>query len=115
MKGKIGIYDHHVQCIIGDLKHERTELQSIFVDVEVEIDFSQSAISDNLKDTFCYTRLAEICTELAYQQYRLLETYAAAVVRRLVDEPGILSVFIRIKKPSAISSAQYAYIELRSP
>lgn len=112
MMGKIGIKDHRIECIIGDLPQERSSSQTIYVDVEIERNF---ASTDKLDDTFCYAKIADICTDIAKSRnFRLLETYAVVLVKHLREVPGVGSIFVRIKKPGALPTAEYAYVEMRS-
>lgn len=111
MLGTIGIKDHLIKCVIGNLPKERKSSQKIYIDLQAGVDFSPT---DALEDTVCYAHLAEICTQLATQRkYRLLETFALEAAKKLLEEPNVLWVVIRVKKPGAIPTAKYAYAELK--
>lgn len=112
--GIIGIESHRISCIIGNNPHEWEQEQDIFVDVKVETDFSACAASDKLTDTIDYVQLAELCTELATKQrYHLMETFAVDVLEKLLHGyPSIRWAWIRIKKPGALPSSAYTYVEL---
>lgn len=113
MEGTIGFKKHRIRCIIGDTDIERNQEQEILVDLRVKIDFSRCAKSDNLKDTISYTTLADICTQLAQNnRYRLLESFAADALNKILLLPHTQSVWIKIRKPSAIPTAECAIIEL---
>lgn len=114
MRGKIGFDDLRIDCIIGDLPEEREAEQSLFVDLRVEGDFSKCARSDDVRDTVDYVALADLCTKLAVERrYRMLETFAVEVIEHLRKQDGIFSVWIRIKKPKALSFAALSVIELQ--
>lgn len=111
--GVIGFDHYKIHCIIGLNPEERSEAQDIFVDLRISQDFSKSAKNDDLEKTFCYERLGNICKQLAIQKkYRLLETFAYELIELLMNEYKIKWAFVRIKKPSAISDADYAIVEL---
>jgi dihydroneopterin aldolase len=113
MIGTIGFKKHRIHCVIGNNPEERNQAQDIFVDLRVKVDFANAAQSDNLKDTICYTFFADLCTQLAQKnRYRLLETFAAAVLENILQQPNVQSAWIRIRKPNAIPTAEYALIEL---
>ena len=93
---------------------ERKESQTIFVDLKVEADISQSAETDSLKDTIDYVELANICTKLAKEnQYNLLEAYAADVLKHIFTQfTAVHSAWIGVKKPLGLLSAEYTLVEL---
>jgi len=111
--GVIGFDHYKIHCIIGLNNEERLKAQDIFLDLRVTQDFSAAAKQDDLKKTFCYEMLGNICKELAIQKkYRLLETFAYELIELLMNEYKIKWAFVRVKKPSAISDADYAIVEL---
>jgi dihydroneopterin aldolase len=113
MKGYIGIDRHKIDCIIGVYPHERQNLQSIYVDLKVEADFSKCGISDNVEDTVNYEQLVELCTQLAQsRQYKLLETFAVEALNEIFRRFDVFKASIRIRKPKAIESIDYSVIEL---
>lgn len=113
MKGKIGVEDLCIECIIGVHQSERVAKQKLYVDLLVEADFSTSSLSDSIEDTICYVELCNICKELAETgRYRLLEALAADVLKILLERFPIYWAWIRIKKPSAIEAALCATVEL---
>lgn len=113
MLGIVGVENHKIHCIIGNNPEEQLQPQDIYVDIRVKVDFARCTHSDRLKDTVDYTRLAHICSELATtRRYRIIETFAAEVLQRLVQEFDIQWAWIRIKKPAALPSADYTYVEL---
>ncbi len=111
--GVIGFDHYKIHCIIGLNQEERLNAQDIFLDLRIAQDFSQSAKHDDLEKTFCYEKLGNICKELATQKkYRLLETFAYELIELLMNQYKIKWAFVRIKKPSAISEADCAIVEL---
>jgi 7,8-dihydroneopterin aldolase/epimerase/oxygenase len=115
MLGIIGFDHHKILCIVGTEPEERMLEQEIYVDLKVEADFSRCAASDLLQDTVNYVHLSEICTELACKgQYRLLESYAYAVLRKLLqDFTAINWAWIRVQKPQALATAKCTTVELK--
>lgn len=112
-KGVIGLQHYSIPCTIGVNPDEWEKEQTIYVDIKVRTDFSSCVQSDHLKDTINYLCLAEICTELAQtRHYKLLETFASEVLDHLMVEFSIDWAWIRVKKPSALQSAEYTFVEL---
>lgn len=113
LKGLIGLINLRIDCIIGVYEHERVRTQPIFVDIKVRSNFASCASSDDLDDTLNYEQLAQLCHVVAKEgQYKLLESYAAEVLRRLVSEHLIEWASIVVKKPEAIEQAECAFVEL---
>lgn len=114
MIGIVGFENHKIRCIMGCLPEERQNEQDIFIDLKVGVDFLRCAESDDLKDAINYVVLAQICTELAQQKkYRLQEAYAKELLTLLLNESNIYWAWVKIKKPMALASAEYATVELR--
>jgi D-erythro-7,8-dihydroneopterin triphosphate epimerase len=111
--GTIGIHRLQVECIIGVNPEERNQVQTIYIDAEIKIDFSQVIKSKDISDSVSYVEIARICAELAQNnRYLLLENLASDIL----DQFGTLfhPIFakVKIQKPSAIRSAEYAFIEM---
>lgn len=112
-KAFIGVAHHRISCIIGVLPHERTQEQDIYVDIKVRTSFLSCIQSDHIQDTINYVDLAQWATELAQERkYALLETFAHEFLDRALADKRIEWGWIRIKKPSALVSAEYTFVEL---
>jgi dihydroneopterin aldolase len=113
MQGQIGFKRHRITCIMGVLPFEREKKQDIFVDLRVKADLSECSKTDCVDDTIDYTALAALCTRIAQEgQYQLLEAYAVAVMKSIFKTFRVESVWIRVGKPKALSSAEEAFVEL---
>lgn len=112
MEMSIGFDGLAIHCIIGELPHERIVEQQIFVDLRITTDAAKAALSDDIKDTVDYTELARLATRLAQDNsYKLLEAYAAALLRSIILVPGVLTAWVRIEKPGSIPKAKAAVVE----
>ncbi len=112
-RGRIGIFQHKIPCVIGVYPEERLYEQDLIVDLQVEADFSSCALTDQIEDTVDYETLADLCTQLAQERkYQLLETFACEVMQALFERYEIRWAKIQIKKPSALPTAEYAMVEL---
>jgi dihydroneopterin aldolase len=111
--GILGIHQHQVSCIIGVYPEERQHEQTLIFDAKIKLDLSRSFASDQVQDSVNYVLIAQICTELAQQkQYFLLETLASNILDEYLQRFPVIWAWVSIKKPSAISSAAYAFVEL---
>lgn len=111
--GILGVHQHQVSCIIGVYPEEREYEQILFFDVKVKIDLSHVLASGQVKDTFDYVSIAQICTDLAQQnKYVLLESLASDVLDECLQHFSAVWAWVLIKKPAAIPAAAYAFVEL---
>ncbi len=100
--------------MIGVNPPERLEEQEILLDVQLETDFALVAAMDDLSHAICYATIAELCTELAQKgQYHMLETLASVLIQQLVDRFKPTWIQVVIKKPKALPTASFAFVELQ--
>lgn len=93
-----------VECIIGDLPHERTFPQELFLDLELGCDLRPAARSDALADTVNYVAVAEaVRTALTEGRCQMVERAAQlAADAALATDPRIVSVRVTLRKPHAL-------------
>lgn len=113
MDGYIGIHGHKIDCIIGVYPHEHTQPQTIYVDLKVKTNFSACCANDDLEQTVNYELLAQICTKMAQaRHFKLLETFAAEVLKAVFAHMDVSWAWICVKKPGALPTADYGTVEL---
>lgn len=111
--GILGIHDHQVSCIIGVYPEERLKLQNLFFDAKIKVDLSRCFASGCVKETVDYVQIAAICTAFAQKnKYFLLESLASDILDECFHRFPIAWAWILIKKPAAIPTAAYAFVEL---
>lgn len=97
---------------------ERLEPQSIDVDVELEMDLSRPAESDELNDTIDYAAVFELVGSIVEgRSFRLLEALAGEIARAVVaahgtDDPRLASVEVRVRKPQAPLPGDFDAVEV---
>jgi dihydroneopterin aldolase len=97
----MSFYGYH-----GDSEAERTLGNRFHVDVEVRIDLSDAGRSDNIADTLDYSHAFALVRQIVEdEQYSLIETVAARVATRLLAEPRVESVKVRVGKRPPIPGA----------
>lgn len=108
----IGIKNLRIDCIIGVRDFERETPQPVFVDAELDGDFTAAADSEQIADTVDYGRVAGLLAELAHtRRFQLLETFASESARALLDEHSRVSaVRIEVRKPGAVERADFAFV-----
>jgi dihydroneopterin aldolase len=91
------VFAHH-----GVFEHERQNGQLFVLDVDVEIDSTRAAASDDLGDTVNYAALAQaISDSVAGEPVNLLETLALRVLTTIFGFEHALSAHVTIHKPQA--------------
>jgi dihydroneopterin aldolase len=84
------------------LASERQLGQPYVVDVELSVDTSSAAHSDQLTDTVDYSALAVALTEtIAGEPVNLIETLAQRLADRCLADRRVREVEVRVRKPHA--------------
>lgn len=110
----IGFENHRVSCIIGCLEEERKHEKEVLIDLTVGVQVDAAINDDDIHKAISYVDLANLCTDMAKKhQYHLLETMATSLTEQLLKRFPLHWVHIKIKKPSALPSADFAFVELR--
>ena len=79
---------------------ERELGQRFVVDLEVERDLRAAGESDDLRDTLSYSELYALVKQVLEGPPRnLLESLAETIARRVLQEHGVDSVRVKVKKP----------------
>lgn len=114
MRGTIGLKDLRIDCIVGIYPHERTELQPLFLDVEVDQDFAAAAAAEHVDQTVDYDHIAAGLTALAVDtRYQLLETFAEDGAALILDRwASAQAVRIEIRKPRAVPAAACSFVRV---
>ena len=111
----ISLVDLEITCIIGVLPDERIKEQSLFIDINLEVDFTDSTFSDDICDTIDYTIIAELATQLAIsKKYQLIESFCHDLNNLLLEKFEIIKQStVKVKKPNALSKAKYAAYSMK--
>jgi len=113
MNGIIGIDHHKVECIVGVYPEEHMQAQTLYIDLAVEWDFLPASRNDQIAETLNYELLADLCTAVAKaRRFHLLETLAVAILEAMFTQFDLRWGKIKIKKPGALPSANYTFVQL---
>ena len=108
------IHDLTVDCIIGDLPHEREHAQRVRFDLALAADCAPAAASDRLADAVDYVAASETVTRVAVEgRFCLVETLAERVAEALLASYPITAVTVRVRKPPAVPAAEWVGVEIR--
>ena len=96
-----------VHTIIGVHAWEQHKPRTLLLDLELDVDIREAAASDQLRDAVDYRAVADQVIGLAQsRQYRLIETLAETLSRRLFERFPILGLRLTVFKPGAVLQAQ---------
>jgi 7,8-dihydroneopterin aldolase/epimerase/oxygenase len=91
----LSLYTHH-----GVGEAEREVGQRLVVDISLELDDCDAAVTDRLEDTIDYS---DVCQQVALvaqaRSHHTLERLCAAIADHLIDRYGADSVTVRAAKP----------------
>ena len=105
-----------VDCILGDLPEEREREQQVMVDVALEMDLQDAALSDDLEDTVDYALwVGNIREALEEARCRLLERAADVVADVCLADPRVEHVTVSIKKFGTVSGLGSAEVKITRP
>ena len=114
MIGTTGLKQLRVDCIVGIYPHERDNIQTVLLDIEIDYDFGPPATSDAIPDAVDYDQIAASVTELIQtRRFQLLETMAEqAAVMLLGRIPKVRTVRLEIRKPAAVPAAGCSFVRI---
>lgn len=98
-RDRISLRDHVVEADIGAFQQERGHKQRLRFNVVVEVRPAPAPLDDDVDRILSYDRITEaIAAELAEERLNLLETLAAKIAERILQEPQAMRAFVRIEK-----------------
>jgi len=107
---KISIVDLEVFYRVGVPDSERVKSQRLLLTVEMDLDFSSSAESDNIRDTVDYFAVSQRFLKFGEgRSWRLIEKLAADIADTVLSEFKPQSVTVEVKK-FAIADARYVSV-----
>lgn len=110
---KVIIKDLLVRGIIGINDWEREHPQDILINIEIGADLHAAGQSDAIEDCVNYRTVSKKVMAHAERAARLtVEALAADIATLCLEEPGALSVKVRVEKPGAVRFAQSVGVEI---
>ncbi|MCF4164291.1 dihydroneopterin aldolase [Zavarzinia compransoris] len=101
-----------VEAEIGVWSHEKGRRQIIRLDMDLAVDDTRSAGDDHGK-VVCYEWASNEARDvIASGHFNLVERLAEEIAARLLCDPRVHAVRIRVEKPGAIRGADGAGIEI---
>ncbi|CCQ09481.1 Dihydroneopterin aldolase [Pseudoalteromonas luteoviolacea B = ATCC 29581] len=113
---KVYISQLHVETIIGVYDFEKESKQSLYFDIEMLTDFTQAALSDNVKYAVDYAKVSErVDAHCQANQVDLLESLVEQLASLILEEFMVSQVTIRVSKPQAVAQAKTVGVEITRP
>jgi len=110
---KIIIKNAKYSAKIGVTKEERSRKQDLFIDINIFFSIEKAASTDKIEDTVNYSKVYQSIKFLVEQkEHKLVETLSELIAKKILEKFGVKKVEVCIKKPNAISSADYAAINI---
>ena len=105
MLEQIIIHGMAVPTIIGVYDWERTEPQTLLLDIVLGCDLKAACVSDNVNDTIDYAKVQETILAVGKEShFELLEALAEKVCRVLFERFPIRSIDLTIVKPNILEN-----------
>ncbi|MDB9958173.1 dihydroneopterin aldolase [Oceanospirillaceae bacterium] len=95
-----------VDTVIGIFDWEREIRQKVVLDVEMAVDISASAATEDIDRTVSYKDVSDRLTQFVEQsEFLLVETMAEEIAALILAEFSVPFVRIKLGKPDAIANA----------
>ena len=103
-----------IDCIIGFIEWERRIKQTVVIDLEMPVDCSRAALTDEVADTVDYKKVSKrIIAFVEASQFKLVETLAHRTAMLVIEEFGVEWVRLSVNKPGAIRGSRDVGITLQ--
>src|SRR5205085_1546179 len=100
---RIFLHGLTAECIIGFIDWERRVRQTVVLDIELPVDCTRAATSDEVAATLDYKRVAKrVLAYVAASEFKLVETLAHRVALLILEEFAVDWVRISLNKPGAV-------------
>ncbi|MDO5769912.1 MAG: dihydroneopterin aldolase [Psychrobacter sp.] len=102
-----------VQAVIGVYDWERAITQPLLIDIAIETDIRQAAISDEVADALSYKEVCDDVDDWCQEiQAKLLEHLISQIADKLLAKYPCQKVTISVAKPTAIESAEAVGVQV---
>lgn len=87
----------------GVLDAERRDGQRFLVDVELDLEHEQAALTDSIDDAVDYRAIVKRVRQISDDRsYHLLEAFAATLADSLLRDWPVTAVRVRVRKPDVV-------------
>ncbi len=109
MTDHVFIHGLSLHAYHGVMEHEASVGQAFTLDLVLDIDLAQAALSDKVADTVSYSGVVQVASEaFCARRYRLIEAAAGAVADAVLERfPRIKTIRVTVHKPHAPIAATF--------
>ena len=108
----IRIKNLRLRTIIGIYDWERTELQDVIINAEIEFDGAKATSSDNIQDTIDYKTINKKIIEMVESsKFFLLEKLADTILKIIMEDKKVIKAKVEVDKPGALRFTDSVSIE----
>ena len=109
MTDQIFIHGLSLHAYHGVMEHEASVGQAFTLDLVLDIELAQAALSDKVADTVSYSGIVQVASEaFCASRYRLIEAAAGAVADAVLERfPRIKAIRVTVHKPHAPIAATF--------
>lgn len=110
---RIYIRDLALRCVIGVFPEERRERQDVIINIVMECDHSQAALTDQLEQAVDYKAIKKQVVALVEKsRFQLLETLADRIAKVCMENAKVRKVTVTVDKPGALRFARSVAVEI---
>jgi 7,8-dihydroneopterin aldolase/epimerase/oxygenase len=110
---KIFIKGLTVEAECGVYSHEKGRKRPLVIDIEISVGGDVRSTTDDLSQTVDYDTLARHIHDVASDVHlHLIETFAEQVCAKVLTDPRIESVRLRVEKPGSVPGAVCSGVEI---
>lgn len=110
---RIYIRDLALRCVIGVFPEERRERQDVIINIVMECDHSQAALTDQLEQAVDYKAIKKQVVALVEKsRFQLLETLADRIANVCMENAKVRKVTVTVDKPGALRFARSVAVEI---
>ena len=103
----IFLKDLRIETVIGIFDWERCIRQTVSLDLEMDADIRQAAITDGIDDTLNYKAVAKrLIAFVGASEYQLVETLAEKIAEIVLSEFSVPWVKLTVHKPGAVRGSR---------
>lgn len=104
----------HTKAVIGVYEWEKVIWQDLVFDVEMEHDNRVPAVTDDINKTLDYEAISNaIIAFCKAHQFELIETLAERLCAQLIDQFGLTSITMTLRKPGAVPCARAVGVKIK--
>ena len=111
----VKIKNLRLRTIIGIYDWERTELQDVIINAEIEFDGKAASASDKIEDTVDYKKInKKIIETVESSRFLLLEKLAQTILNTILKDKKVKRAKVEVDKPGALRFTDSVSVECNS-